>query len=183
MKVTPVTEQKAIALLARGDKYQEVADTLEREDNLKLTYEGVMTLAKRNKEAIAALKKQIQAKVTSNSLAILDKSRMLIEKKLDRATKLELLLDEIAEQFANGEIDENEYLSKIRAIPSISLAELTSVTKEAFNQSQVESGALGALPGVSAEDAKAQLATLVKALQSGNEVELQRIVFNPKQAA
>lgn len=177
--VTPVTEQKAIALLARGDKYQEVADTLKREDNIELKATGISMIARRHKDTIATLRKQMQDKVTSNSLAILDKSRQLIEKKLDRASKLELVLDELADQFANNEIDLDEYLTKVRAIPAITLTELTSVTKEAFNQSQAESGALGALPGVSPEDAKAQLATLVRAIQDGNEIELQRIVFKP----
>lgn len=182
-KLTEVTEKKVLALLARGDTGKEIAAQLKAEDDIDISPQGILAVGKRNAGALSVIKNKIQAKQTSNAVAILDKSRNLIEKRLNRAERLELLLDDLAAQFAAGEIDADEYLSRIRMIPSITLTELSSVAKEAFNQSQVEAGALGALPGVTPAEAQAQLAVLVKAIQSGDEVELQRIVFNPKREA
>lgn len=176
-KTDNITEGKVVALIARGDTAPEIVEELAKE-GVSMNPGTIGQIKKRNKVIIQDVKTRVIEKQASSALNILEKSRGLIEKRLDKQVDAEQARASLWAQYDAHEITYEEYYSAIRTLPELTITELVSVSKESFHQSQIESGKptnISANP----QDAQAQLATLVRAIEAGNEVELQRIVFNP----
>lgn len=109
----------------------------------------IKKISKRNQESIAKVKAGVVRWQIKSARRILEMSHKEIEKKLDLAMV--------------GEED-------------IPIRDLVSISKEMFSQSQVEDGKCSAVVASQAQT-EAYTSEILHALQVGDEVELQRILF------
>lgn len=172
--MTQQDKAQMIALIARGDKNSEIVRHFD-EKGVKVHLTQIKRLRTAEKGLVVDLQNKMVERNLSNATKILDKSRNLIEKKLDYYTEAEDKRLSSWQRLQNGEITGQEYLEDTRGLPDVSLAELNSVSRESFSQSQVESGK----PTVHQDPAQqqAQLQTLLQAINNGDEVTLTQLVL------
>lgn len=167
------TQLQVLARIARRDTYDEIS----RDMGIPISTIGGIKF--RNKAALEIMQsKMIEHKVTT-SRKILNKAHNLIESKLDKVHKSEEVRYEALEAYRIGEIDYEELNRRLHGLTDATLAELNSVSREAFNQSQVESGRPTSI-SASPLEAKDDLMRLVEAIHKGDEVTLERLVFTSK---
>jgi hypothetical protein len=168
-----LTEMKILAMIVRGDTHRSIAE------EMNINVNTVTAIKKRNPDTIKIMREKLAEKQISSAQKILTKSRRLMESKLDQYESNEDKRLEIMRQFEDGEINHKEMTQELAKYPTGSLTELTAVSREMFNQNQVENNKPTSIPGNSSEQ-KQQLVDLVRAIESGDEVKLQQIIFNPK---
>lgn len=163
-----------VALIARGDKDKAIVDHF-GEKGIKVHLTQVKRLRKAEKGLVIELQNKMVERNLSNATQILDKSRNLIEKKLDYYTEADKTRAHHWKRYQDGEIEGHEYLAITRMLPEVSLAELTGVSRESFSQAQAESGK----PPVPQDpiQAQAQLQTLMQAINNGDEITLTQLVL------
>jgi len=171
------TEVRIVALLARGDKQADIQSQMKKE-GVDITLPTISKIKARNTEALQAIKGEMVKVEASKSATILEKSRNLIEKKLDISND-ETIPQELQDAFDNGDIDAKQFLDRKQAILNkrkVTIGELNMVAKEAFNQSQIESGKPTSITN-SPEQAKKNLVTLLRAINSGKEEDIVKAIF------
>lgn len=168
-------QQEAISRLARGDSYKAIAK------DLKVSEATISKLKKENTELIENAGKLIIAKKIAGAIEILDQTHKLIQEKLDQAQQANEREAQLWQMFLDRKITYLDYTREVRALPAISLNDLTSLSREMFHQSQLEQGKPTQVVA-NTQEAKENLMKLTKALGKGDEVELQRIIFNPQEA-
>lgn len=168
-----LTEMKILAMIVRGDTHRSIAE------EMNINVNTVTAIKKRNPDTIKIMREKLAEKQISSAQKILTKSRRLMESKLDQYESNEDKRLEIMRQFEDGEINHKEMTQELAKYPTGTLTELTAVSREMFNQNQVENNKPTAISGNSSEQ-KQQLVDLVRAIESGDEVKLQQIIFNPK---
>lgn len=167
------TEMKILAMLVRGDTHRSIAEAM------GLNVNTITTIKKRNPDTLKIMREKLSEAHANSAAKILTKSRKLLESKLDQLQSDDDKRLELVRQYEDGEIDHEEFDIKLRTLKQATLSELTGVSREMFNQNQVENQQPTSIVGNSHEQKK-QLVDLVRAIESGNEVELQKIIFNPK---
>lgn len=171
------TEVKIIALIARGDTYANIQSQLKKE-GVDIAVPTISKIKSRNEEALQAIKNEIIKVETSKSATILEKSRSLIEKKLDISEDTSIP-DELQRAYDDGEIDGKQFFDRKQAVFNkrrVTIGELNMVAKEAFNQSQIESGKPTSITNSPAE-AKKNLERLLLAINSGKEEDIVKAIF------
>jgi hypothetical protein len=109
----------------------------------------IQSVKERNTAALVSIQDKLVAHTISTSKKQLTKAQDIIDKKLDR-------------------IKEDK--------EPASLTELNAIQREAFHQSQIESGKP---TSINATDTEAQLIHLADAIKNGDDLELYKIVFKP----
>lgn len=177
-KLDAQTETQVVALLARGDTQQAITDWLKEEKGITMNVSAIGVIKKRNAEALSYMQNQLVQHEISLSTQILSKSRELIDKKLDRATGLEEKLEKLRQQFENDEITEKQYTLEVDILwrSQLTIQELNAVSKEAFNQSQLESGKPTAI-AESPTQAKQNLAILLQAINNKDDAAALAAIF------
>lgn len=175
-RIDTETSLKILARIARGDTYKEISDAM------GIAIMTISDLKKRNQSALETIQSRMLDHQVSTSKKILDKAHGLIEKKLDKATKADEYREELKRQLDAGELDIREYSSLMNTVYEPTLTELNAISKESFNQSQIEQGKPTSI-GSGSHDTTEQLTALVQALNAGDEVELYKMVLNPSQKA
>lgn len=171
-RIDTETQLQVLALIARGDTYGQVTDATGVKAS---TIEGIK---KRNLATLDIMRNKLMDHQVSTSKKILSKAQGLIEKKLDHAIKSEQELEDATQRFRAQEIDYAEYQQEVFGLAKVTLAELNSVSREAFNQSQIEQGKPTSISASSLE-AKEDLMRLVDELKKEhNEEELLKLVFD-----
>lgn len=170
-------EMKAVALLARGDSANAVAREL---------HISPMTVGKvkaRNKETLDMVTKKLIIHKTKQAKRLLDKSHDAIERRLSADDEYFQEKIDIRRQYLDGEINAYDYKLKMSAIPNVTLAELTSLAKEMFNQSQIEAGEPTGITrgeGATTGEAKQKLEELIEALHQNDEVKMLKMLDEQK---
>lgn len=175
---TPISqadEIKAVALLARGDSQNAVA----RE--VGISSSTVRNIQERNAETLASIKAELILRETKKAKRILDRSHAMIDKKLDNESAIYEAREKLQEKWDDGEVTPGQYAQALRGLPTLTLAELTALSKEMFNQSQIEEGkpttiAQGA--GGSPKEAEQKLQDLIDALHGNDEVKMLELMAN-----
>lgn len=149
-------EMEIVALLARGDIYDTIRETILSKYNRSISAGVITAIKKRNPEALATIQSAIIQKEKDNAEALLLRSRRLLGKKLRDAEQ---------------------------GKESIRVNELTSISHEMFHQHRTESGlGDGANSGASGGDPKEKLKQLQSLLDENDEVRLERIIFAKRDA-
>lgn len=177
-KIDTATETKIVALLARGDTLQQVKDFL-ADQGTELSISGIQAVKNRNTEALSYVKNKLMEHNTSNSARILDKARKQLEQKLDNSDKSQIEIDKLQEMYNDGEIDAKELLRRsdeVRRRYNINVKDLTTISKEMFNQSQVEAGKPTSITENPAQQ-KENLRTLLDAINKGDEAAIANAIF------
>jgi len=175
--LTTQAEVRIVALIARGDTYATIQAQLKK-DGISITIPTISKIKLRNEDALKAIKTQMIKVESSKSATILEKSRNLIEKKLDKAED-DSIPEELTQALENGDIDFKDYLKEVSRVQNsrrLSVGELNMVAKEAFNQSQIESGKPTSITD-SPEQAKHNLERLLSAINSGKEEDIVKAIF------
>jgi predicted DNA-binding protein YlxM (UPF0122 family) len=174
MKVTDTeTQLKILAMVARGDTLQEISDTT------NVAVSTVQDIKARNKSSLALIQERMIDHQISSSKKILNKAHNLIERKLTKAEKADQEREELYRALEEGIIKPEEFRARLGALYEPTLTELNAVSRESFNQSQIEAGKPTSISN-SPTEAKQQLVDLVQAIQAGDEVELYKMVLNPQ---
>lgn len=172
MGLSTADEVRVVALLAQGAKYREIIEDF-RSRGKTMTYGTVSKVKKRNRANLDVIGQKMLMKELADARSLHVKSHQLLKRKLDRALNPEDELEDLKQRWQDGDMTEQEYTHLSRQIidsePSIS--ELVSISKEMHSQSTKE-------PEPPAVNAAEDLHKLVQAIQSGDTVTLERLVFN-----
>lgn len=170
-RLSTETQLQVLALLARGDTYSKISE------QMKIPVSTIQGVKERNPGALENIKDKLLSHKISTSKKILAKSQELIEHKLDKAISSEVSREDALKQYQDGLIDYDEYQKLTFALVDISITELNSLAREAFHQSQIQDGKPTNISSTPIE-AREELMALARALESGDEVTLERIVWN-----
>jgi hypothetical protein len=163
-------ELKIVALLARGDTYEEIRNYF-KENNWRVPNNAtILNVKNRNKENLDLIKVRILEKEAEDAVAIKKKANSLLKKRLDRNELETEVLTKASQQFADGEIDAKEFSDIKKRVKEISVVELVAVSREMHTQSKATDEIQNTAPK--------DLSELVKAIKSGDEIKLQQIIFN-----
>lgn len=165
-------ELKIVALLARGDTYQQIQEYFQANAMRKPTNTTILNVRKRNKENLDLIKQKIIQKEAEDATSIKEKANSLIKKRLERADSEAKVLAIANQQFVDGEIDMEELTRVKRLIKETGMVELVAVSREMYAQSRADNDVVNNTPK--------DLSALVAAIRSGDEVKLQQIIFNSK---
>lgn len=174
-KISTALETKIVAMIARGDSYNTILDKL-AEDGVTLTKTSLTNIRERNSEALAFMKNTMLEQQASIAGRILKRSRELIEDRLGDDDRYWDIMKELNQKLADGEIDEEMYYKMRPIAPSVSIRDLTTVSKEMFNQSQIEAGKPTAITDNPAQ-AKENLKVLLEAINKGSDEDIARAIF------
>lgn len=171
--ISVADEIKVVALLARGDTFKQIAEAV------GISEGSITNIKERNADTLDDVRVKLVLQKTKQAKKILSRSHDLIEQRLSAEEKYYDDRVDLKESLENGEITYTQYLSGLRAIPTISLAELTGLSKEMFNQSQIEDGKPTSIPGGAGDnssDAAKKLQDLIDALHSNDSVKMLELI-------
>lgn len=175
---------RTLAYIARGDTMSQVAAHLLEDYGVKISESRLYQIKKNNIETINKIQDRLADSAAADADQILRQSRVALAKKMSKADRDGSELDALDEQYRNGEIKKELYQRKKAGLLQLSVGELVNISRSMHAQT-VKAPALPELPpGGAAQplpagsSTPAQLESLLKAIQSGNHVEIQRIVFN-----
>ena len=177
-KIDTQTEIKIVARMARGDTYADIKDDLAKE-GVDISLSGLTDIKQRNSAALEQIKSSLIAHETSKSARILDKAKKQLESKLDAAETFEVRIATLKNKLEAGEIDEKEYEAMIRVLEfdsKITIKDLVTVSKEMFNQSQIEAGKPTTITE-NPEENKRNLMILLKAINEKDEIGMLKAIF------
>lgn len=166
----PSTEAEVIARIARGDKQYRIAEDLQISERL------VTAVKKRQSDALEVINRKIFQRKMRVTTRILEKVHQQLEKRVDESADYSALVEEAEAEFresAQTEVDIQLLTAKLKSFKKLTTAELITVAKEMFHESQVEQGKPTSLNYTAdANTTKLQLDQLMQAIQSGDEVKL-----------
>jgi len=177
-KIDAQTEVRIVALLARGDTYKNIKQTLEDEGVL-LSISGITDIKQRNSMALEQIKSSLVQHETSKATRILDKAKKHLEQKLDSIDNYEERVSILKNKHESGEIDGEQYKNMsmmLRDDASVTIKDLVTVSKEMFNQSQIESNKPTSITS-NPEENKRNLLILLKAINDKDEVGMLKSIF------
>jgi len=171
------TEAQVVAMIARGDSYSSIQEQLKGE-GVEISISTIAKVKSRNPQALAKIQSILVERQASQAEAILAKSRTLINRRLDQATRVEEDLVKLTEDFDNELISREEYNARFAHIVSheLSITELNSVSKEAFSQSQIEAGKPTSITD-NPTQAKENLRVLLDAIQRNDTRGMLEAIF------
>lgn len=177
-KVDLHTESQVIAMIARNDTHESIVRWLKEEKDIEVSLSAISKIKKRNQAALQYMKDQLVEHETTMATTILSKSRQLIDNRLDRALSLEKEVEDLQLSREKGEIDEKTFYQRLDVLfkNRLTVAELNSLSKEAFNQSQVEAGKPTSI-AENPDQAKAMLQTLLTAIAKRDDEGAMKALF------
>lgn len=175
-KLNAAQRMQVFALLARGDNSTEINRFLKKNYDITLTPKAYTDMRQRNRETIEAMRSTIVEHQALEAEALMQKSRKILNRKLDIVSSDIDRLEEAKEMLANGDIDHKEFQNIKMQLDKVNLVEISNVSKSLFDQTKLAS---------SDDETRApasnalQTEALLKAIKNGDTVELQRIILNP----
>lgn len=175
----------ALAMIARGDTLSQVAGHLLTDYGVKISETGLSQIKKAHKNTVIKMQETIADGKAAEADDILARSRRLVNRRLDKAERDERAVEELDQKYRDGEIKSpKEYRRRKAGLLRISIAELLNVSRTMHSQAvrpigiALSSGDPADLPS-SQPQTPAQLEAILLAIQAGNTVELQRLIFTP----
>ena len=175
---------RTLAYIARGDTMSQVAAHLLEDYGVTISESRLYQIKKNNAETIQKIQDRLADSAAADAESLMRQSRIQLAKKMQKADRDGNELERLDQQYRDNEIDKAEYQRKKTGLLKMSVSELTNIGKAMHAQvvkvpgsPELPPGSAPALPPGSSTPA--QLEALLKAIQSGNTVEMQRIVFNP----
>lgn len=172
------TEIQVVAMVARGDTYDDISKFLATKE-YAISPATLTVIKKRNAEALSFMTTKMVEHETNRASDILAKSQKALENKLDTHIDLKKSIRGLGEQYHKGEIDEQEYgimLDNLHRDARITPAELTTISKEMFNQSQILSGKPTNITD-NPNRAKENVQRMLSAIKSGDEEKMIDALF------
>lgn len=169
-------ELEIVSMIARGDRYEDI----HQETGVAIATVG--RVKQRNLTALKKIEQKLAEHKARKTARLLDKTNDLIESKLDKAKTNVDAGEELWQRYQNSEITLREYIDAVKTFEKLTLTELTSVSKEMFSQNKAEEAKSGS-GGAETSKAETQLAlnAILEAMEQGDAVTLQQIIFAPKE--
>ena len=190
VRLTMDQRMRAIAYIARGDTISQVAAHILEDFNIKITESALYRIKYDNAETIAKMQERLADSIAADLEGLVRQSHIHIARKLQKAERDSSELEVLDQQYRAGEIDKSEYQRRKAGLLTLSINELSTLSSRLVAQQhtaatppeQPERPALAAnnsqaLPA--GASTPAQLEAMLNAIQTGNTVELQRIIFTP----
>jgi hypothetical protein len=175
--LSPTLEAEVVARLARGDAQHKIAA------ELQLGTSTIARIKERQSQALQVINTKVAQRKMRVTSRILEKAHRQLEKRLDDSENYEQLLEEVELEFAESKKNKEDtahYHAKKASLTKLSTAELVSLTKEMFHQSQVEQGKPTTLVSSSDQSTtKQDLEQLLEAIRNGDEVKMLQMTINP----
>lgn len=184
-RLTTDQKMRALALIARGDTLSQVAAHLLENYDVKVSESSLSQLKKAHKETIDKMQENIAEGQSAEADAIAKRARRMLNNKLDRAERDARTMEEVDQDWRDGKIKDAEtYRRRKAGLLKVSIAELNQITRTMHNISRPDTPPAPDQPALPAGavghgSTPAQLEALLKAIQAGNTVEIQRLIFTP----
>lgn len=169
--------------MARGDTHAMIQKWLLDDQEITISIAALSVLKTTHTGVIQDMQQKMLDAQAIDAEAIMKRSRSLINRKMAKAERDQSAIEELDEQYRNGEISLDVLRRKKKGLQELTVAELTRIGSAMYEQTKTaplppdspllpagNSGASG-LPSPALE-------AMLAALASGNTVELQRMVFN-----
>ena len=179
---------RALAYIARGDTMSQVAAHLLEDFDLTISEARLYQIKKENADTIQKIQERLADSAAADAEQLMKSSRVALARRIQRDARDGAELEQLDQQYRDGEIDKAEYQRKKSGLLQLSVNELVNISRSMHAQViKVPGGGVPELPPGPGGPAQplpagsatpAQLEALLKAIQSGNHVEIQRIVFN-----
>lgn len=186
-RLTMDQKLRTLAYIARGDTVSQVVAHLLEDFNVTITEDAIYKIRRDNAETISKIQDRLADSAAADIDQLIRKSRVQLARKLNKADADASELDVLDQQYRNGEIEKDEYQRKKTGLLDLSISELANLGSKLVMQQKsagpdpdapaLGTGAASILPAGSSTPA--QLEAMLRAIQAGNTVELQRIVFTP----
>lgn len=177
---------RALAYIARGDTMSQVAAHLLEDFQVSITESALYKIKKDNLETIQKIQDRLADSAVADADAILKQSRVALAKKMQRADRDGNELEQLDQQYRDNEIDKATYQRRKAGLIQLSVSELVNISRTMHAQvikvpgaPELPPGAGPAQPLPAGSSTPAQLEALLKAIQAGNTVEIQRLIFTP----
>lgn len=178
---------RALAYIARGDTMSQVAAHLLEDFEVSITESALYKIKKDNLETIQKIQDRLADSAVADADAILKSTRVALAKKIQRADRDGNELEQLDQQYRDGEIDKSQYQRRKAGLIQLSVSELVNISRTMHAQVIKVPGAPELPPGPggpaqplpAGSSTPAQLEALLKAIQAGNTVEIQRLIFTP----
>lgn len=188
-RLTTPQKMHVLALIARGDTLSQIVGHLLEDFNVKITEGAISRIKKHHADTIAKMRDTMVEAEAADASKILQRSRSMLGKRMDRAERDSNELDEVERDWREGKITQEEYRRKKAGLIRMSVSELVNISRTMHTQTIQQP------PAPVGEDTKklppgntqpklgaqspAQLEALMAAIANGNTVEMQRLIFNP----
>lgn len=176
-KLSQPQRMQVFALLARGDTAAQINDFLDKRYGLSLAASSISEMKTKHADTIEEMRSHIQATELVEVDSLMQKSRRILNRKLDRADRDMSELEELDRQYREKEIDSAEYKRQKATLMNVSITEIAMVSKNLHDQTKkAGDDDTPKLPSGS----PVQTEQLLAAIKAGDTVELQRIILNPQ---
>jgi hypothetical protein len=172
MGIATQDEMQILARIARGDTQLQISK------DFNVSKDTITAIKKRNPDTLALIKEQVLSHRVSMASRIIGKANMAIEKRIDDSEEFDDKVTELTKEYNDGELNQDEYEIKLRALNKLTVTELVSISKEMHAQTKKDPENPNA--DNNPADNQAYLVALAKALETGDEVVLERLIFTPK---
>ncbi len=176
---------RTLAYIARGDTMSQVAAHLLEDYNVKISESRLYQIKKNNLETIQKIQDRLADSAIADADAILKQSRVALAKKMQKADRDGSELEQLDQKYRDGEIKKEEYQRRKAGLLQLSVGELVNISRSMHAQvvkapgvPELPPGDGPAQPLPAGSSTPAQLEALLQAIQRGDHVEMQRIVFN-----
>lgn len=166
-----VEESHVLALIARGDKVPQIQAEMKAKFETDVSRFVINRIKKTNQANLIAIQNKAQRISDANAFKIKQKANTLIEKKLDNEATHAELLTKASQDYIDGNISHKDYTELVKSLKSLSVGELTTISKEMHTQAQEQPQ----------ETSTEHMKRLAEAIENGDEVKLREIVFNDNQ--
>jgi len=178
-KLNTAQRMRVLALLARGDSFAMIHDHLQNTYGVDVHDSTISQIKKTHADTLATMTATIAEAEAADAESLLAKSRRMIGRKLQKAEADTSEIQKLDRRFRNGEISHLEYERERRGLLELSIQELTTVSKEMFNQSNKGLPPGSPPPGLPAGGQQEATEALLGAIARGDTVEIQRLILNP----
>lgn len=138
--ISPEVQQRVIVLLAKGHTHPQIKDILKKRYNEDISTRSIMRIKARQGGMVAQIAEALQEHNKATAQSLLIRSHTMLSKVMAISDAALSDLLRIREQWLNEEIELSDYLQAIHELKLPSIAELTSVSKEMFNQTKPGDG-------------------------------------------
>ena len=186
-RLTMDQKLRALAYIARGDTMSQVAAHMLEDFEVTISESRLYQIKKDNHQTIQKIQERLADSVAADAEKIMQSTRVALARRLQRDSRDGAELEQLDQQYRDGELSKEDYQRQKTGLLQMSVAELVSISRGMHEQVIKAPGSaeLDAGPpqnSLGGGSTPAQLEALLKAIQAGNTVEMQRLIFTPKGA-
>lgn len=188
----PLTMKPTILnMLARWGQteavYNRIADTMLEEFNIVADPKEIARLGDSNRNKVVAIRKEQREGIALQSEKLLNKTTIMLEREIDRASRDMEKRDALDAAFDAGAIDSSEHRKAMKNLRILTISDIVKLanhlTPKQAPQPLAPPQLLPQLPDGNSPQESALSKELAAAVEKGDAVEIQRIMWSKKTSA